>query len=110
MAVSGVEWNQQRLNESPRPKAGKSLGKWGIGAILIGLNESPRPKAGKFHPGHFCHVRTRHASMKVPARRRGNPFVPHGVGGVGGASMKVPARRRGNGSVDDDAEAWMQPQ
>ena len=36
------------LNESPRPKAGKfQLRKRGTNRGVISLNESPRPKAGK---------------------------------------------------------------
>ena len=36
-----------RLNESPRPKAGKFLGAVAVLMIDVSLNESPRPKAGK---------------------------------------------------------------
>ena len=41
------------LNESPRPKAGKSetYGE-GVNVLVAGLNESPRPKAGK-----SCHAK-----------------------------------------------------
>ena len=35
------------LNESPRPKAGKSTPATGSEFVQQGLNESPRPKAGK---------------------------------------------------------------
>ena len=33
------------------------------------------PPKRKGNPGHFCHVRTRHASMKVPPKRKGNQNV-----------------------------------
>ena len=86
--------NGKRLNESPRPKAGKCLNDdYAVPGALAsmkvparrrgnpggstqrfmnfsGLNESPRPKAGK-----WCEValspQVKPASMKVPARRRG---------------------------------------
>ena len=64
------------LNESPRPKAGKcresSKGK----SASQSLNESPRPKAGKF-VWLRCMVLSLRASMKVPARRRGNEGHGH---------------------------------
>ena len=47
---------------------------------------SPRPIDG-----------SQDASMKVPARRRGNELVAERSTRVRLASMKVPARRRGNG-------------
>ena len=43
---------------------------------IVGLNESPRPKAGKFNLFGLRDKRFGQASMKVPARRRGNEPLP----------------------------------
>ena len=43
----------------------------GSSSSSVGLNESPRPKAGKFLTESGKRVAVE-ASMKVPARRRGN--------------------------------------
>ena len=65
-----------------------------VALSMLGLNESPRPKAGK--SGFQSHMLERSsASMKVPARRRGNNALFLRLARLG-ASMKVPARRRGN--------------
>ena len=88
-------------------------------AAASNLNESPRPKAGKcLSIGTTISLFVR-ASMKVPARRRGNRagsalavrrrslnesprpkagklFVIASLGLSCSASMKVPTRRRGN--------------
>ena len=75
----------------------------------ICLNESPRPKAGKYLENLHL-VFTPHASMKVPARRRGNenpqkqPQHPR----LGKASMKVPARRRGNDHLAQRHGFWVE--
>ena len=45
--IRAIEDRAPALNESPSEKEGKSIGKWGIGAILIALNESPSEKEGK---------------------------------------------------------------
>ena len=50
------------------------------------------------------------ASMKVPARRRGNLMGDCSKTDVYGASMKVPARRRGNAANVDGARACLVPQ
>ena len=63
---------------------------------LGSLNESPRPKAGKSPCMGWATSCYKKASMKVPARRRGNGFVGEDVIEAVTASMKVPARRRGN--------------
>ena len=86
-----------RLNESPRPKAGK----WVVGNSQV-LDEGlasmkvPARRRGSIiiHRQHDSNVT---ASMKVPARRRGNELVAERSTRVRLASMKVPARRRGNG-------------
>ena len=63
--------------------------------FLDGLNESPRPKAGKCDPLGLASDRV-HASMKVPALRRGNTEGRRVCEVSVTASMKVPALRRGN--------------
>ena len=68
------------------------------------LNESPRPKAGKcsFARSGLPLLR---ASMKVPARRRGNVGDIITLDVAQNASMKVPARRRGNHSLQKPSQS-----
>ena len=61
-----------RLNESPRPKAGKCHAAPANGTRRGRLNESPRPKAKKSESRSFKHTGTACASMKVPTRGGGN--------------------------------------
>lgn len=87
----------RRLNESPRPKAGKWAFSQSIHPAEPSLNESPRPKVGKFGNLPSDYRCTGRASMKVPTRRRGNLGTPERVPAVDlAASMKVPTRKRGN--------------
>ena len=69
----------RRLNESPRPKAGKWAFSQSIHPAEPSLNESPRPKVGKFGNLPSDYRCTGRASMKVPARRRGSGFVKRTV-------------------------------
>ena len=62
------------LNESPRPKAGKSHRQWRLRSRSTCLNESPRPKAEKFIDNAATDVRLR-ASMKIPAQRWRNKTI-----------------------------------
>lgn len=63
------------------------------------LNESPRPKAGKSAQQHRRNVPRGQASMEVPARRRGNLGACVRPVLLPPASMKVPARKRGNSAT-----------
>ena len=61
------------------------------------LNESPRPEAGKYALEPATFYALIHASMKVPARRRGNELYALRQQAACIASMKVTTRRWGNG-------------
>ena len=84
-----------RLNESPRPKAGKCLLKVAVRRRLIASMKVPARRRGNGCE-HFPALCEETASMKVPARRRGNSWDDEGCCAGCCASMKVPARRRGN--------------
>ena len=59
------------LNESPRPKAGKSEGRESWSAHRKGLNESPRPKVEKSDGWYAVDSCAGWASMKVPRPKAG---------------------------------------
>ena len=124
LEVENGPYEPMCLNESPRPKAGKSgpveeaaavdvasmkvparrRGNHDSTVLVSGrcrLNESPRPKAGKSLIVGAFQANLRFASMKVPARRRGNAAKVAPMTCTRPASMKVPARRRGNVTVQE---------
>ena len=107
----------------PALRRGNTWENAGMFPFVTGLNESPRPKAGKSGFARITSEETTAASMKVPARRWGNyrssfkhfPFQqnlnessrpkagkfspPNRMVDYSVTLMKVPDRRRGNKSI-----------
>ena len=93
MIAKKPEPKNAALNESPSEKEGKWKAWTRSRLPPAPLNESPSEKEGKY-PGHFCHVRTRHPSMKVPPKRKGNKTHP-GRGGSGVPLNESPSEKEG---------------
>ena len=73
------------------------------------LNESPRPKAGKYHEEFAHDARAHVASMKVPTRMWGNLSQRAATLAVGVASMKVSTCRWRNLAETDKASKGHYP-